>query len=153
MSHFDLVISKSEVLQWTVWREKKTHLLLTVVSGAPGDVMQGSEERTLPSVSTRGSTQAYLEEGIKAGSGFWPNPHHCLRHGHLPNSCGKPQVLHYCPCPLGSSRSTRDHRARPGEAALPAPGTHWPQEKLAGFRKWTLQATLPCKNIAHIARV
>lgn len=99
------------------------YLLLTVLSGPPGDLVQGSEERgrstSLPSISSRGSTQGYLGEGIESGSGFWPNPRHCLRHGHLPNSCGKSHILHYCPCLLGSSRSRRDRRAQLGEAALP----------------------------------
>lgn len=102
------------------------YLLLTVLSGPAGDLMQGSEERgrsaSLQSVSSRGSTQGYLDEGINAVSGFWPSSHHCLRHGHLPNSCGRSHVLRYRPCLLGSGRSTHDQRAWPGEAALPNTG-------------------------------
>lgn len=35
----------------------------------------------------------------------------------------------------------------------PAPSACWPQEEFTGFSKCTLQAVLPWKNIAHIARV
>lgn len=43
----------------------------------------------------------------------------------------------------------------PGQERLRCPtlDTSWPQEKLTGFSKCTLQATLPWKNITHIARV
>lgn len=118
---------------------KNVSLTHSIISGPRGDLMPGSKARerstSLRSVSSRSSRRDYSDGGIQAGSGFWPNPHHCLRCGHLPNSCGKSRILYYFPCLLGRNRSTHRHHAGPGKSWLsrqaglhcPKLSTRWPQ--------------------------